>query len=81
MLFELETEGLSAREAAQSAVRGVGWIVLDLASAGQWGSDSLEVERFDTTLRQRGWERAFAADQVRVYRYAGSGAVGAAPGS
>ncbi|MCE2532329.1 MAG: DUF2079 domain-containing protein [Acidimicrobiia bacterium] len=81
VLFELETAGSTARAAAQSAVEGVGWIALDLASAGQWGSDSLEVERFDTTLRQRGWERVFAAEQVRVYRYAGSGAVSAAPGT
>jgi len=81
VLFELETAGSSARADAQEAVAGVGWIALDLTSAVQWGSDLLEVERFDTTLRQQGWERVFAAEQVRVYRYAGSGAVGATAGS
>ncbi len=75
VLFELDADGSSAREDAQMAVEGVGWIALDLTSAGQWGSDSLEVERFDTTLRQQGWERVFAAEQVRVYRFAPSGAV------
>lgn len=74
VLFELDTAGSSARADAQLATEGVGWIALDLSSATQWGADSLEVERFDTTLRQRGWERVFAAEQVRVYRYAGPGA-------
>lgn len=74
VLFELDTAGSSARADAQLATEGVGWIALDLSSATQWGADALEVERFDTTLRQRGWERVFAAEQVRVYRYAGSGA-------
>ena len=83
VLFELETDGSSARADAQQAVEGVGWIALDLSSAAQWGSDVLEVERFDTTLRQRGWERIFAAEQVRIYRYAGAGAaaLSAAPES
>ena len=72
VLFELEADGSSARADAQSAVEGVGWIALDLSSAPLWGSDALEVERFDTTLRQQGWERAFAGDQVRVYRYSGT---------
>ncbi len=72
VLFELEVDGSSARADAQSAVEGVGWIALDLDSAPLWGSDALEVERFDTTLRQQGWERAFAADHVRVYRYSGT---------
>ena len=78
VLFELDTAGDSARRDAQQATDGVGWIALDLASAGTWGGDELEVERFDTTLRQRGWERVFAADQVRLYRYDGPG--GAQPG-
>ena len=82
VLFELDTAGSSARADAQLATQGVGWIALDLSSAGQWGADALEVERFDTTLRQQGWERVFAAEQVRVYRYAGSGAAAvAAPDS
>ncbi|MYB25258.1 MAG: DUF2079 domain-containing protein [Acidimicrobiia bacterium] len=72
VLFELDTAGSSARADAQPATEGVGWIALDLASATQWGPDALEVERFDTTLRQQGWERVFAAEQVRVYRYAAS---------
>lgn len=71
VLFELDTAGSSARADAQPATEGVGWIALDLGSATQWGADALEVERFDTTLRQQGWERVFAAEQVRVYRYAG----------
>ena len=74
VLFELEAGGTSARDDAQDAVRGVGWIALDLASAPRWGAENLEVERFDTTLRQQGWERVFAAEQVRVYRYEGAGA-------
>ncbi|MCY3787033.1 MAG: DUF2079 domain-containing protein [bacterium] len=74
VLFELEAQGASARADAQSAVEGVGWIALDLASAPRWGPVTLEVERFDTTLRQGGWERVFAAEEVRVYRYAGAGA-------
>ena len=73
VLFELDTAGSSARADAQLATEGVGWIALDLGSATQWGADALEVERFDTTLRQQGWERVFATEQVRVYRYAGSG--------
>jgi uncharacterized membrane protein len=79
VLFELETGGTSARVDAQSAVAGVGWIALDLDSAPQWASEALEVERFDTTLRQQGWERVFVAEQVRVYRYSGTDAV--APGA
>ena len=75
VLFELEAEGTSARADAQGAVEGVGWIALDLASAPRWGSEVLEVERFDTTLRQQGWERVFVAEQVRVYRYGGTGAL------
>ena len=83
VLFELDTAGSSARADAQLAPEGVGWIALDLSSAIQWGADALEVERFDTTLRQQGWERVFAAEEVRVYRYAGPGAaaVSAAPDS
>ena len=83
VLFELDTAGSSARADAQLAPEGVGWIALDLSSAIQWGADALEVERFDTTLRQQGWERVFAAEEVRVYRYAGPGAaaVSVAPDS
>ena len=84
VLFELEAGGSSARADAQDAVDGVGWIAFDLASAPSWGSETLEVERFDTTLRQQGWERVFVATEVRVYRYGGTGApvpsaAGAAP--
>ena len=74
VLFELDAGGASARADAQNAVEGVGWIALDLASAPLWGAESLDVERFDTTLRQQGWERVYVAEQVRVYRYAGGGA-------
>lgn len=81
VLFELEVAGSSARTDAQLATEGVGWIALDLASATQWGADALEVERFDTTLRQQGWVRVFSADQVRVYRYTGSGVAAAAADS
>ena len=70
VLYELEAGGEEARVDAQRAVTGVGWIALDLASAPLWGSDALEVERFDTTLRQQGWERVLVTDRVRVYRYA-----------
>lgn len=73
VLFELETEGTSARVDAQRAVAGVGWIALDLDSAPRWASEALEVERFDTTLRQQGWERVLVTDHVRVYRYSGAG--------
>lgn len=72
VLFELETGGTSARVDAQHAAEGVGWIALDLGAAPGWGSDALEVERFDTTLRQQGWERVFASEAVRVYRYVGA---------
>ena len=74
VLFELDADGTSARADAQRAVEGVGWVALDLASAPRWGQEALEVERFDTTLRQQGWERVFVAEQVRVYRYGGTGA-------
>ncbi len=69
VLYELDTSGESARLDAQRASEGVAWIALDLSSAPVWGSDSIEVERFDTTLRQQGWERAFSAEQVRLYQY------------
>ena len=72
VLFELEAGGTSARVDAQRAVEGVGWIALDLESAPGWGSEALEVERFDTTLRQQGWERVFVTEAVRVYRYVGA---------
>ncbi len=70
VLYELDTTGGSARLDAQRAADGVAWIALDLQTTQSWGSDALEVERFDTTLRQQGWERAFGADQVRLYRHA-----------
>ncbi len=69
VLFELDTEGGSARIDAQRASEGVAWIALDLKTTQSWGENALEVERFDTTLRQQGWERAFEADQVRLYRH------------
>ena len=72
VLFELEAGGTSARVDAQRAVEGVGWIALDRESAPGWGSEALEVERFDTTLRQQGWERVFVTEAVRVYRYVGA---------
>ena len=72
VLFELETGAASARVDAQRAVEGVGWIALDLESAPGWGSEALEVERFDTTLRQQGWQRVSVTEAVRVYRYVGA---------
>lgn len=70
-VFELDTTGAQAREAAQRAIVGVDWILLDTEQAPIWGNQALEVQRFATVLRQSGYDLRFTEGGTFVFQYAG----------
>lgn len=70
-VFELDTTGEQAREAAQRAIVGVDWILLDTEQAPVWGDQLLEVQRFATVLRQSGYDLRFTQGRTFVFQYAG----------
>ena len=69
--LELDTSGAQARVAAEQAMRGSDWILLDTAEAPLWGEQSLEVQRFATVLRQSGYELRFNQATTMVFEYTG----------
>lgn len=68
-VFELDTTGEQAREAAEEAMIGVDWILLDTEQAPVWGDQLLEVQRFATVLRQSGYELKFNQADTLVFQY------------
>lgn len=70
-VFELDTTGSQSREAAERAMVGADWILLDTEQAPVWGGQLLEVQRFSTVLRQNGYELEFGRADTLVFRYVG----------
>ena len=68
--LELDTAGTQAREAAERAMVGSDWILLDTAEA-PWGEELLEVQLFATVLRQSGYELKLNQASTMVFEYTG----------